>query len=58
LKNTDIIGFFSCYYLSGKGERCVDDMGNVIFKPIPAGNYVMVISLLGHEMIIEGLTIE
>ncbi|HVB73552.1 MAG TPA: hypothetical protein VNE38_08350 [Ktedonobacteraceae bacterium] len=36
----------------------VDDIGNIVFKPVPAGNYVMVISLPGREMIIEGLTIE
>ena len=36
----------------------VDDLGNIVFKPVPAGNYVMVISLPGREMIIDGLTIE
>ncbi len=36
----------------------VDDMGNIVFKPIPAGNYTMVINLPGREMIIDGLTIE
>ncbi|MGH2496917.1 MAG: hypothetical protein ACRDIV_19615 [Ktedonobacteraceae bacterium] len=36
----------------------VDDMGNIVFKPVPAGNYIMVINLPGREMIIDGLTIE
>ena len=36
----------------------VDDMGNIVFKPVPAGNYLMVINLPGREMIIDGLTIE
>jgi len=36
----------------------VDDLGNVVFKPVPAGNYIMVIKLPGREMIIDGLTIE
>jgi hypothetical protein len=36
----------------------VDDMGNIVFKPVPAGNYTMVINLPGREMIIDGLTIE
>ena len=36
----------------------VDDMGNIVFKPVPAGIYSMIISLPGREMIIDGLTIE
>ncbi len=36
----------------------VDDMGNIVFKPVPAGNYTMVINLPGREMIVDGLTIE
>jgi hypothetical protein len=36
----------------------VDDMGNIVFKPVPAGTYTMVISLPGREMIIDGLSIE
>src|ERR1700694_647242 len=36
----------------------VDDMGNIVFKPVPAGSYMMVINLPGREMIIDGLTIE
>ena len=36
----------------------VDDMGNIVFKPIPAGTYTMIINLPGREMIIDGLTIE
>jgi hypothetical protein len=36
----------------------VDDLGNIIFKPVPAGEYVMVVYLPDRELIIEGLTIE
>lgn len=36
----------------------VDDMGNIVFKPVPAGTYTMIIYLPGREMIIDGLTIE
>lgn len=36
----------------------VDDMGNIVFKPVPAGSYTMIIHLPGREMIIDGLTIE
>lgn len=36
----------------------VDDIGNIVFKAIPAGEYFMVIHLPGREMIIEGLAIE
>jgi hypothetical protein len=36
----------------------VDDLGNLVFKPVPAGDYVMVIYLPDREMVIDGLTIE
>ena len=36
----------------------VDDMGNIVFKPVPAGSYTMIINLPGREMIIDDLTIE
>jgi len=36
----------------------VDDMGNIVFKPVAAGTYTMIIHLPGREMIIDGLTIE
>jgi hypothetical protein len=36
----------------------VDDMGNVVFKPVPVGNYVMILRLPGREVVIEGLSIE
>jgi hypothetical protein len=36
----------------------VDDMGNLVFKPVPTGTYTMIIKLPGREMIIDGLTIE
>jgi len=35
-----------------------DDMGNIVFKTVPAGEYVMLIQLPGREVVIEGLTIE
>lgn len=36
----------------------VDDLGNIVFKPVPAGEYIMVIYLPDRELVIEGLTIE
>jgi hypothetical protein len=36
----------------------VDDLGNIVFKPVPAGEYVMVIYLPNREMVIDDLTIE
>jgi hypothetical protein len=36
----------------------IDDLGNMAFKPVPAGEYTMVIHLPDREMIIEGLIIE
>lgn len=36
----------------------VDDLGNVVFKPVPAGEYVMILRLPGREVIIEGVSIE
>lgn len=36
----------------------VDDLGNMVFKPIPVGEYVMVVYLPGRELVVEGLTIE
>jgi hypothetical protein len=36
----------------------VDDLGNIVFKPVPAGEYVMVVYLPGRELVIEGLAIE
>ncbi|GHO99971.1 hypothetical protein KSF_100190 [Reticulibacter mediterranei] len=36
----------------------IDDMGNVVFKPVPIGEYVMVIHLPGCEIIVEGLVID
>lgn len=36
----------------------VDDLGNIVFKPVPAGEYVMVVYLPGRELVIDGLTIE
>lgn len=36
----------------------IDDMGNIVFKSVPVGEYFMVIHLPGREMIVEGLIIE
>jgi hypothetical protein len=36
----------------------VDDVGNILLEPVPAGNYVMIIHLPGLEVIIEGLNID
>lgn len=36
----------------------VDDMGNIVFKPVPQGEYVMILRLPGREVIIEGLSVE
>jgi len=36
----------------------VDDLGNIVFKPVPAGEYIMLVYLPDYELVIEGLTIE
>jgi hypothetical protein len=36
----------------------VDDLGHIVFKPVPAGEYVMVSYLPNRELIIEDLAIE
>jgi anti-sigma factor RsiW len=36
----------------------VDDLGNIVFKPVPAGEYVMIVHLPGRELVVDGLTIE
>jgi hypothetical protein len=36
----------------------VDDVGNILLEPVPAGNYVMIINLPDQEVIIEGLNID
>ncbi len=36
----------------------VDDLGSMVFSPIPTGTYTLVIHLSGREMIIEDLVIE
>jgi hypothetical protein len=36
----------------------VDDLGNIVFKPVPAGAYVMIVHLPGRELVIEDLAIE
>ena len=36
----------------------VDDLGNIVFKPVSPGAYALIIYLPNREMIIDGLTIE
>lgn len=36
----------------------VDDLGNIVFKPVPVGEYVMFVYLPTRELVVEGLTIE
>jgi hypothetical protein len=36
----------------------VDDLGNIVFSNLPTGEYVMVVHLPSHELVIDGLTIE
>lgn len=36
----------------------VDDVGNILLEPVPAGNYVMVVRLPDLEIVIEGLNID
>jgi hypothetical protein len=36
----------------------VDDLGNLIFKNVPPGPYLMIVYLPDAELVIEGLTIE
>jgi hypothetical protein len=36
----------------------VDDLGNFVFKPVPSGQYVMVIYLPSSEVVIEDITFE
>jgi hypothetical protein len=36
----------------------VDDLGNLVFKDVPVGTYLMILRLPDAELVIEGLTIE
>lgn len=36
----------------------IDDLGNVVFKAVPSGEYVMVVHLPEREIVIEGLSIQ
>jgi hypothetical protein len=36
----------------------VDDLGNIVFEPLPLGDYILVIYLPDQEIVLEGLTIE
>lgn len=35
----------------------IDDLGNMVFRDVPEGEYIMVLHLPGREVIIEELTI-
>jgi hypothetical protein len=35
----------------------VDDLGNLVFKPVPTGVYTMILRLPGREVVVEGLAI-
>jgi len=36
----------------------VDDLGNFVFKPVPTGQYIMIIYLPNRELVIEDIAIE
>ncbi len=36
----------------------VDKLGNIVFRPVPMGEYVMIIHLPDRDIVIEGLTVE
>jgi len=36
----------------------VDDLGNIVFKPVPTGQYVMIVYLPNRELVIEDLTVD
>ena len=36
----------------------IDDLGNIVFKAVPAGEYVMIVRLPESELVIDGLFIE
>jgi hypothetical protein len=36
----------------------LDDLGNFVFKPVPTGQYVLIIYLPNHELVIEDITFE
>ncbi len=35
----------------------VDDLGNVVFKPVPAGDYILIVHLPEQEVVIEDISI-
>ena len=36
----------------------VDDLGNIVFKPVPSGQYMLLMHMPEQEIVIEGLTID
>lgn len=39
-------------------KTSVDDLGNLVFKSVPPGEYIMIVRLPDSEVVIEGLNIE
>lgn len=35
----------------------VDDLGNIVFKPVPVGDYILIVHLPEQEVVIEGINI-
>jgi anti-sigma factor RsiW len=38
-------------------QASVDDLGNIVFKPVPAGDYILIVHLPDQEVIIEDINI-
>ena len=36
----------------------VDDLGNLVFRDVPTGTYIMIVHLPDSELVLEGLTVE
>jgi hypothetical protein len=36
----------------------IDDLGNFVFKPVPTGQFIMIIYLSNHELVIKDITFE
>jgi hypothetical protein len=36
----------------------IDDLGNIVFKSVPVGEYVLIVHMADSELVIRGLTIE
>jgi hypothetical protein len=38
-------------------QASVDDLGNIVFKPVPVGDYILIVHLPDQEVIIEDINI-